>query len=124
MVVTFDNRIDSSLPLSSSPNHMSEKWKQQWNHQSLPIQSTTNSTSTTFNHPHLSRKESLDLFTTILDLYALLVEHYEDYLLPGETNSHYKNCTLSQVFNVTNYVMKVNKKLRPFLSQFLQTQVG
>ena len=103
---------------------MSEKWKQQWNHQSLPVQSTTKTTSTTFNHPHLSRKESLDLFTTILDLYALLVEHYEDYLLPCENSSHYKNCTLSQVFNVTDYVMKVHKKLRPFLSQFLQTQVG
>ena len=103
---------------------MSEKWKQQWNHQSLSAQPTTKPTSTTFNHPRLSRKESLDLFTTILDLYALLVEHYEDYLLPCENSSRYKNCTLSQVFNITDYVMKVNKKLRPFLSQFLQTQVG
>ena len=104
---------------SSSSSGNAEQWKEQWNHSF--IQSHFNQ----FHLPHLSRKESLHLFTSLLDFYSSLIDHFETMVNPS-TNTPKQNVqgfVLSQLFNITEYVMSVPKAMRSFISQFLQTQV-
>lgn len=70
--------------------------------------------------PKLSCKESLQLFTSVLDLYGNLVNGYERWII---TRDNYKGCTLQQMFRVNDYLDTCGKQILPFMRSFVFTQV-
>ena len=72
--------------------------------------------------PKLTRKESVQLFTCILDMYSELVDGYEN-LLMIRHQGDYSGCTLSQLFRVNDFIGCKNRMMQGFLTQFTNTQV-
>ena len=76
------------------------------------------------NHtlPKLTRREGVQLFTCILDLYSGLVDGYENLLMIRE-GGDYSGCTLNQLFRVNDFIGSKNRMIQGFLTQFVYTQV-
>ena len=72
--------------------------------------------------PKLSRSESLQLFTSILDVYAGMLEGYGK-TMKYRDSGDYSGCTLDDMFDTPEFLHRMPRSLRPFMSRFVQTQL-
>ena len=72
--------------------------------------------------PKLSRSESLQLFTSILDVYAGMLEGYGK-TMKYRDSGDYSGCTLDDMFDTSEFLHRMPRSLRPFMSRFVQTQL-
>ena len=72
--------------------------------------------------PKLSRKDSVEFFTTLLDLYSSLVNGYEKMIIHHEYTK-YSGCSLNQLFDCNGFLSIIPKSNQPFIKEFLSTQL-
>ena len=70
----------------------------------------------------MNRKDSLLLFTTLLDLYSSLVEGYERMILYRK-DQIYTGCSLKQMFDCDGFISSLPKAKQSFMKEFLSTQL-
>ena len=70
----------------------------------------------------MNRKDSLLLFTTLLDLYSSLVEGYERMILYRK-DQIYAGCSLKQMFDCDGFISSLPKAKQSFMKEFLSTQL-
>lgn len=104
-------KVIHSIEDSLRKTYKEINWKQMWNRPDP-------------NHhlPKLTRKEGIQLFTSILDLYSGIVDGYEHLLMIREEGD-YTGCTLNQMFRVNDFIGSKNRMMQGFLNQFVYTQV-
>lgn len=90
---------------------LTEDWKYRWDQPDYHHQ-----------RPKLSRKDSVEFFTTLLDLYSNLVNGYEKMVI-FKDYSKYSGCSLKQLFDCDGFLSMVPKSNQPFLKEFLNTQL-
>lgn len=72
--------------------------------------------------PKLSRKDSLELFTALLDLYSALVHGYDKMIIYRDSNN-YSGCSLQQLFDCDGFLSTFSKGMQPFVREFISTQL-
>lgn len=72
--------------------------------------------------PKLSRSESLQLFTSVLDMYARMLEGYGKTMRYRDSGD-YSGCTLNDMFDTSEFLHRMSRSFRPFLARFMQTQL-
>ena len=70
----------------------------------------------------MNRKDSLLLFTTLLDLYSSLVEGYERMILYRK-DQIYTGYSLKQLFDCDGFITSLPKAKQSFMKEFLSTQL-
>ena len=88
-----------------------EEWKSVWDQPDYQ-----------HRRPKLSRRDSVEFFTTLLDLYSSLVNGYEKMILHHEY-AKYSGCSLHQLFDCEGFLAIIPKSNQPFIKEFLSTQL-
>lgn len=70
----------------------------------------------------MNRKDSLLLYTTLLDFYSSLVEGYDRMILYRKDHV-YTGCSLKQMFDCDGFITSLPKAKQAFMKEFLSTQL-